>query len=214
MFNVKTIINRFVDYFAFAKNPQSNIFKLMQIFSDELIALEQTNKRILDWRDIDNAQGVALNLIGENINQPRGVATDEVYRILLKSKIARNLSDGSINTIIQVLSIALNTDPSTIKIIEKWNDPHDAEPAAISLIELPLARINEAGMDPINFVRIVQRTVAGGIKVGTIELEGTFEFGTTLMEADNEQGFADIDGTVGGYFGAVFSPSDEQELPI
>lgn len=212
MFDLKSIMRRFTDYFA--KYPGSNISKLMQIFADELQELEQTNKRILEWRDVDKAEGQALDLIGENINQPRGVATDEVYRILLKSKIARNLSDGAINTILQVLSVALNTHPSEIKIVEKWNDPLEPEPAAISLIELPLARINESGIDPVNFVRIVQRTVAAGVKVGAIELEGTFEFGTTAMQIDNGKGFADIDGMIGGYFGAVFSPSSDQELPI
>ncbi|TQR21789.1 DUF2612 domain-containing protein [Psychrobacillus vulpis] len=212
MFSAKLIMKRFADYFA--KQPSSNLSKLISIFSDELLELQKTNETILEWRDIDKSKGKALDLIGENVNQSRGKATDEVYRILLKSKIARNLSDGSINTIIQVISIALSTEPSTIKIVEKWNDIDDPEPAAIKLIELPLTKINEAGLDPINFIRIIQRTVAAGVKVGVIELAGTFEFGTTAMEIDNLKGFGNIDGTIGGYFGAVFIPSSDQELPI
>ncbi|WP_419957206.1 hypothetical protein [Psychrobacillus psychrotolerans] len=212
MFEAKAIVSRFVDYFN--KEPNSNISKLMKIFSDELIALNTTTKRVGDWRDIDSAKGVALDDTGTNINQPRGVATDEVYRILLKSKIARNLSDGSINTIIQVLATALSVPPTQIRIEEKWNDSLDPEPAAIKLIELPLAKINEAGLDPVNFVRIVQKTVAAGVKVGIIELTGTFEFGTTAMIVDNLKGFGNIEGTIGGYFGAAFSPSTDQELPI
>lgn len=212
MFSTKQIMTRFADYFA--KHPTSNLSKLICIFSDELLELQKTNKTILEWRDIDKAKGQGLDLIGENVNQSRGKATDEVYRILLKSKIARNLSDGSINTIIQVISIALSTEPSTIKIVEKWNDIDDPEPAAIKLIELPLTKINEAGLDPINFIRIIQRTVAAGVKVGVIELAGTFEFGTTAMEIDNLKGFGNVDGTIGGYFGAVFIPTTDQELPI
>ena len=212
MFSTKTIMSRFADYFA--KQPDSNLSKLISIFSDELAVLENTNKQILLWREIDNAKGHALDLIGENVIQNRGVATDEVYRILLKSKIARNLSDGTINTIIQVISIALSTDPSTIKIMEKWNDIDEPEPAAIKLIELPLTKINEAGLDPLNFIRIIQRTVAAGVKVGVIELSGTFEFGTIAMEVDNLKGFGNIDGTIGGYLGAVYIPSTDQELPI
>ena len=213
MFSTKTIMSRFADYFA--KYPSSNLSKLISIFSDELIVLENTNKQIMLWREIDNAKGNALDLIGENVIQNRGVATDEVYRILLKSKIARNLSDGTINTIIKVISIALSTDPSTIKIVEKWNDADEPEPAAIKLIELPLTKINEAGLDPLNFIRIIQRTVAAGVKVGVIELSGTFEFGDETNVIDNLKGFGDVNNeSIGGYLGAVYTPANDQELPI
>lgn len=206
-------MSRFVDYFA--KHPSSNLSKLISIFSDELMELQRTNKSILEWRDIDKARGKALDLIGENVSQSRGKATDEVYRILLKSKIARNLSDGSINTIIQVISIALSTEPSTIKIVEKWNDIDGPEPAAIKLIELPLTKINEAGLDPLNFIRIIQRTVAAGVKVGTIELSGTFEFGDETNAIDIVKGFGDInDESIGGYLGAIYTPNTDNELPI
>lgn len=213
MFSLKDIISRFTDYFD--KQPNSNISKLMKIFSDELQTLNMTIERVGEWRDIDNAKGVVLDDAGTNIKQPRGVATDEVYRILLKSKIARNLSDGSINTIIQVLATALSCEYKDIKIKEKWTDELNPEPAAIQVIELPLVKINEAGLDPTNFARIVQRTVAGGIKVGVIELTGTFEFGDTSNAVDNTKGFGDInDSTKGGYLGAAYTPAVDNELPI
>lgn len=206
---------RFVDYFK--KDNTSNIAKLMRIFSEQMLELEQTINRVGDWRDIDNAEGKALDDIGTNVNQPRGKATDEVYRILLKSKIARNLSDGSINTIIKVLATALSVHPSEIRIQEKWHDKLEPEPAAIKLMELPLKRINEAGMDPANFVRIVQKTVAAGVKVQAIELSGTFEFGDAFAttNVDVTKGFGDsTDANVGGYLGAVYTPANDYELPI
>lgn len=212
MYSVKEIISLFTDFFR--KDEDSNLYKLISLFADELALLKDTNQLIIDWRDIDKAQGKALDLIGENINQSRGVATDEVYRILLKSKIARNLSDGTINTIINVIAIALSTDKKNIKIIEGWTDADNPEPASIKLMEMPLDAINKAGIDPTNFVRIIQKTVAGGVKVQSIELNGTFEFGDTSMQIDNNKGFADIDGTIGGYLGAAFSPSSNRDLPI
>lgn len=213
MFSTKSIVKKFVDYFD--KSPDSNISKLMSIFADEVQAVKATNDRIRQWRDIDDAEGIGLDLIGQNVNQPRGVATDEVYRILLKSKIARNLSDGTIDTIIQVLAVALSVEPKLIKIREKWNDPDEPEPAAIKVIELPLGKLNEAGLDPANFARIVRRTVAAGVKVGLIELSGTFEFGDVSNSIDNKKGFGDInDANIGGYFGAVYTPPQDNELPI
>lgn len=213
MFSTKSIVKRFSDYFD--KTPDSNISKLMSIFSAEAQEIKETNDRIRQWRNIDDAEGVGLDLIGQNVNQSRGVANDEVYRILLKSKIARNLSDGTIDMIIQVLAIALSIDPKMIKIKEKWNDQEEPEPAAIKVIELPLTKLNEAGLDPTNFVRIVQRTVAAGVKVGVIELTGTFEFGDLTNSIDNTKGFGDInDDTIGGYLGAAYAPSQDNELPI
>lgn len=215
MFSTKEIVSRFVDHFK--KDSTSNIAKLMHIFSDQLLKLNETTERVRDWRDIDHAQGKALDDIGSNVNQPRGKATDEVYRILLKSKIARNLSDGSINTIINVIAVALSVPPSQIRIVEKWHDELEPEPAALKLIEIPLQRINEAGLDPLNFVRIVQKTVAAGIKVDAIELAGTFEFGDSFATSniDVSKGFGNInDETVGGYLGAVYTPAHDFELPI
>lgn len=220
MFSTKEIVSRFVDYFKKENTSNiamSNITKLMHIFSDQLLELHETTERVGDWRDIDHAQGKALDDIGSNVNQPRGKATDEVYRILLKSKIARNLSDGSINTIINVIAVALSVPPSQIRIVEKWHDELEPEPAALKLIEMPLQRINEAGLDPINFVRIVQKTVAAGIKVDAIELAGTFEFGDAYASSnfDASKGFGDIDNeSIGGYFGAVYTPATDYELPI
>lgn len=212
MHNVKEVIKYFVD--RFKKSPDSILYKLISLFTEELELLDDTNNLMLEWRDIDKAQGPALDLIGENINQKRGVATDEVYRVLLKSKIARNLSDGTINTIINVIATALSTDKKNINIVEGWTDETNPEQASIKLMEMPLEAINKAGLDPSNFVRIIQKTVAGGVKVRSVELTGTFEFGDTSMATDNNKGFADIDGTVGGYLGAAFSPSSNQDLPI
>lgn len=212
MYKLENILKRFAGLFN--KSRDSNLSKLITIFSEQFQDIEQTNETIKKWRLIDDAEGVGLDKIGENIRQPRGTATDEIYRVLLKSKIARSLSTGDLNTIIRVLSIALDTSPSEIRIKEKWNDEHDPEPAAISVIEVPIKRLNEVGMDIEQFSSIVQMTVAAGVRVESVELQGTFEFGTIPMIDDMEKGFSDVDGEIGGYFGAAFKSGQDQELPM
>lgn len=214
MITTQDILRRLTD--VYKKDPNSNIGKLICILAGQLTALEDTQSRIRTWRDIDQAKGTTLSRIGENVVQPRGVATDEVYRILIKSKIARNLSKGDINTIISVLATALNVPYSDIKIEELYSDPTSAEPAAIKVIQLPIDRLNEIGMDPVQFARIVQRTVAAGVRVGVIELTGTFSFSSQLAvsETDANAGLSDDAQTTGGFFGAVYSPGQEQDLPI
>lgn len=214
MYSVEKVLERFQFFFDKSKNPDSNIVKLMRIFSDQLQDISDTQQTTLEWRNIDRAKGQALDLIGETVNQARGTATDEVYRLLLKSKLARSLSDGGINTIIRVLAIALDAPYEEIKVQEKWNDELDPEPAAISLIEIPIVRLNEIGLDGIQFARIVQRTVAAGVKVNVIELKGTFQLGGLPMINNIERGLSDVEGTIGGYLGAVFVPAEDQDLPI
>jgi hypothetical protein len=211
MYEANDVLGKLSDHFK--KNPDSNLGKVFTVFSEQLKDIEVTNTTIREWKSIDNAKGYGLDVIGKELNQPRGIATDEIYRVLLKSKNARNRSNGDINTMIRVLALALNTEYENILIREQWNDPVDPQEAAISLIELPIKQLNEVGLEPSQFAAIVKRTAAAGVKVSAIELTGTFEFGSTLT-TDSEKGFSDINGTTGGYFGAVFVSGQNQELPL
>ncbi|MED5050668.1 DUF2612 domain-containing protein [Anoxybacillus rupiensis] len=208
------MLNRLTD--RYKKDPNSNIGKVIKILADELDLIKETFDRIEEWRDVEKAEGAVLNDLGANIGQPRGAATDEIYRVLLRSKVARNFSDGTIDTIIRVLSIALNTDPKEVRIQELHNDPISPEPAAIGLIQIPLRRLNEIGMSPRQFAQIVQKTAAAGVRVASIELSGTFSFSSlpSQSEYSDTQGFADIDQTIGGYLGAMFTDADDTNLPV
>ncbi len=210
MISVRDLLRRLPDFFN--KQAESTLGKLLSIIAEELAKLETTQNRIRLWRDIDNAQGTTLDRIGVNVGQSRGTASDEVYRILIKSKIARNRSTGDINTIIRVLSVALSCPPSDVKIEEMWASAVP-EPAAISLIKLPMDKLNAAGMDLIQFARIVKRAVAAGVRVGAIELSGTFSFSGEGV-ASSPFGFADLFGTTGGTLGAVYAPNSSTDLPI
>lgn len=208
------MIKRLTD--VYKKNPLSNIGKIIKILTDEMDELKETFERIEEWENVDKAEGLVLDDHGENVVQARGSASDEVYRIMLKSKVARNLSDGAINTIIRVLAIALNVKYKEIRIKELYNDSENPEPAAIGLIQIPMRRLNEVGMSAKQFVAIVQKTVGSGIRVANVELTGTFQFSSKRneIEMDNTKGFADIDQTTGGFFGALFTDSDDTNIPV
>lgn len=197
---------------VYDKRPTSNIAKLLRILSDQLEDIKGTFNLIDEWRDIDKAKGKTLDLIGTNVNQWRGTSTDEIYRILIKSKIARGLSTGDINTIIEILSTALNCNPSEIGIKQHYEDGTGS--AAISINEIPITRLNEVGMSGEQFGLLVKKIVAAGIKVNQVELTGTFQFASSNnTELDPNAGFSDIEGTTGGYFGAAFNPG-QITLPI
>lgn len=161
MYNVRDLVGLFTDHFR--KDPESNTYKLMRLFSGELQTLKATNDRILEWRDIDAAEGKTLDLIGQNINQPRGRANDARYRIMLKTKIARNLSDGTINGLIKSISYVLQVDKSLIQIGELWRVLN--EPAAIAVEEIPLDKISNAGLTSDEFETILQSFVSAGVRL-------------------------------------------------
>lgn len=199
---------------AYNKNPDSNMGKLIGVMVSEFEELQSVFQTIDDWRSVDKAEGQALDDMGIDINQYRGMASDEIYRILLKSKTARDLSTGDTNTIIDVLSMAIDADKSDIGITETWMDEHDPEPCGIKLIEIPISRLNEIGMTGNQFAKFVAATVAAGIYVQSIELQGTFEYGGLPLENDSEKGFSNVEMTIGGYYGTVYQPDNEQDLPL
>ncbi|MEJ8306672.1 hypothetical protein [Saccharibacillus sacchari] len=213
MFDLKTMLRRFTD--VYNKDPNSNIGLLISILHGQLASVLATFERTREWKSIDAAEGVGLDRIGENVVQPRGASTDEVYRVLLKSKVARNLSTSDIDTIIRVLALALDADPSEVKIRPKWADKDDPEPAALSLIKVPIRRLNEVGMSPFQFAQIIQQTVAAGVRVAQIELAGTFRLSPKYAEVvKGTNGLADDEMTRGGRLGEVYVPGDDYALPI
>ncbi|QCT02734.1 hypothetical protein E6C60_2019 [Paenibacillus algicola] len=213
MFSLKDMLGRLTD--VYNKSSTSNIGKLIGILHGQLQQVSDSLETIREWRDIDKAKGTTLDRIGENIVQARGAASDEVYRVLLKSKIARNLSKTDVNTIIQVLALALDCPYADIRIEPKYTDSSEPEPAAIKLIRVPTKRLNEVGMSPLQFGQIIQKTVAAGVRVAQIELTGTFRLSSVYDQLQTgPTGLADVDMTTGGSLGEVYVPGNDYVLPI
>lgn len=207
------LINLLTDNYT--KRPGSIIGKLFKIIASEFQLIQDTFNKIEEYRDIDKAIGYTLDKAGSNIKQYRGAATDEIYRILIKGKRARDMSTGDINTIIRVTAQSIDADYSEIEIVETYNDPVEPEPAAIKLMKIPLEKINKAGMSSVQFGRMIAKTLGAGIGLKEIRMEGTFEFGDIGEAYDNAKGFGDInDANIGGYLGASYSPAADVDLPI
>lgn len=198
---------------AYAKDPDSNVGRLLAIAATEIDQLRVTIERVGEWHDIDNAEGATLDRIGYDIQQWRGQATDPVYRILIRSKIARNLSDGSINVMIRVLAVTLNTDEAEITVRPLWADV-DPEPAAV-FVSVPAQLLNAVGLSLAQFGRICNKIVAAGVRAHVL-FQGTFQLSSQVdaVELDSEKGLADLEQTIGGTLGAVYDPEYDPDLPL
>ncbi len=201
---------------AYTKNPNSNVGKLLVILSGELDELNRTLEKIEQWRDVNQAEGTTLDLIGQGIGQARGQATDEVMRILIRARVAQNLSNGTFNSVLNALSKSLNTTPDNFEIIPLYNHPIDAEPAALSVTGLPLNVLNASGLTVRQFGQIAQKVVGAGVRVTVVQVVGTFSFSsqTNTSETDVNAGFAPLDQSTGGTLGDAYDPENEIDLPI
>ncbi|MEG3016085.1 MAG: hypothetical protein RR820_05835, partial [Carnobacterium sp.] len=86
---------------AFAKTKETNFGKLFIILSEQVNGVTQTVEKIENWRSIDEAKGIVLDKIGADLEQYRGMADDEIYRLLIKSRIIRAQSSGTFDDIIR-----------------------------------------------------------------------------------------------------------------
>lgn len=195
---------------AYRKDTDSNNYKILNIQKIEIDGIKKDTEDVYNTLDLDQATGKTLDLYGDMLGQARGYATDDQYRVMIKAKIVRNLMTGSLDSIINAGCLMFGCDPSEMHIVE------DESPAAVKIISLPYRVINYVGLSASQVVELIIKLVPVGITVKSAELQGTFEFGTTDSEYDEEKGFADSETspTMGGYLGYIYSAENEQPLPI
>ena len=192
---------------AYRKTPDSNNAKILEIERHEVSQLRESIADIYDSLDIDKATGKTLDLYGDMLGQKRGKANDGQYRIILKNRILRNLTNGDYNSVIKAICLVFGCNPSEVQLAEAADRP------SVELKGLPYSAINACGLTPEDAIKIVFNLIPVGVKTESIMFEGTFEFGAETIEIDAAKGFGNIEQTTGGYFG--FMASDmESTLPI
>lgn len=184
----KKVMNRITDNYN--RNENSNISKMMKLAANHIQENEELLQQLSDWRDIDQAEGVTLDYIGRNIGQDRMGFDDLVFRVLLKSRIIRNNSDGSIPTILKFLSFILGVDKQYIKIQEKWKT---GKPVGM-YIEIDIEYAVAIGIPLEEFGAIVNSMVVGGVHVDLYYI-GSFMFSDNVdqIQEDADHGFLSAD---------------------
>lgn len=182
---------------AFKKALDSNNYKLLHINSESKSGIEQTFDDLNRLLDIDNADGVYLDMYGKMFNVKRGQDSDDKYRIQIKSKIGQNFTDGRHEKIIEILAFVLQCDTSDIKL------KNGETTGSVVIEDIPLNVLITAGFDTSRVNSLIEDLLPVGVTLKSFVYSGTFEFGTGENEQDNTKGFANADGTIGGYLGLV-----------
>lgn len=207
MFNSTNHVKNLPDYYK--KDAESNNYRLLEVEKCAVSDLRADIASVLSVLDLNEASGRTLDLYGEMMNQPRGVATDSQYIYMIKSKIMRNISSGDYGSVVRAICMTFDCDPSEVLILEK------EEPCVVELVVLPLSVINKAGLTTRQTVAMIKQLLPVGITLESFLFEGTFTFSALETEYDASAGFCDVeDGVIGGYFGILYGEDDEPILPI
>lgn len=198
---------------SYCKSKDCNNYKLFQCITPEFDLLV---RQILELRksiNIDYAHGGTLDKIALNVNQARGSVNDIVLRTLMKAKIAADMSEGTIDTLLDVIGFIIGDETNKSQVEEMYNDSENPEPAAINII-VPAEGIIDAGVTLGQFVALITNIKAAGVRVYA-NLQGTFEFGEIAEYGpEYDTGFADIEQTTGGSLGILYDPENDEPLPI
>lgn len=194
---------------ALTKNPESNIGKILFVFNQQYEDIQNTLQTMQEWINVDKAEGKELDAIGADINQPRGLANDAQYRMMIRSKRARAQSDGTWNAIINTMAKTLNcktTDLSFKSVIEKGG----TEPLALVIERIPLKTVIDAQLTANQLIAFVEQVTPGDVRVAEANFEGTFRFSSKYDEPEYNTDYGFGKGTLS----LIIVPSNDVTLPI
>lgn len=193
---------------ALTKNPTSNIGKILFVFNQQYGDIQTTLQTMKEWVNVDKAEGKELDAIGADINQPRGLANDAQYRMMIRSKRARAQSDGTWNAIINTMATTLNCKTTDLKfssVIEQGG----TEPLALVVEKIPIKTISDAQITPSQLIRFIEQVAPGDVRVASANFQGTFRF--SKIYDTPEYGDYGLDK---GTFSLILVPSQDIALPI
>ncbi len=117
----------FTDLLIQQYKEKPNFVLWQKAFADECNKIEQAIFELINEFNIDNGEGITLDIIGKILGLERQGRVDEAYRTLLKIKAEINFSSGTPEAIIKTAINLYNaTDVQLVNIppakIQLWQD--------------------------------------------------------------------------------------------
>lgn len=97
-------------------DPNSNLFGICDELNSILERGSDIGDKIVDWHAIDNAEGTTLDLIAEQYQVSRPDSDDDFLRFLIRLKREVSHSDGTINSLENVIANSLEIDPKELHV--------------------------------------------------------------------------------------------------
>jgi len=175
---------------------------LIRVYLRQLQDVEDALFEIILERDLDNAVGVQLNVIGNLVGQPRTTSDDNRYRTSIRARIAINLSDSTPEDVIKV-ALLLLVDGESFKLREE-----------------PPAQLRVTVLDPLTsgdadlIEELLEATDPGGVRL-LLQFNDTLALPADKLTMNDDTsgapatggGLGDtVSGQSGGKLDAVFGP--------
>ncbi len=163
-YDLNTLLNELPVSLAYSED--SNNAKLLSFYADSMVDVENLLNTINAWRDIDSAQGKALDYYGEDHNVYRNGADDNFYRFMIKTKRLQRMTDGTYDSIIKLVCQSLGADYGEINVRPMYES--SGEPDAIEITNIPADYIDDDRKERLLFERL-QASLAAGIRLANVE---------------------------------------------
>lgn len=155
---------------AYAKNTDSNIYKLLQLVNLLYNDLQIDLKCIDKSRDIHEATGKTLDRYGEMISVTRGGATDEQYRTKILSQIARYVTESDCNSVISAIAHIFDVPVTNISIIE--------EDMKVDILGLTMEMLEKSGYKSREIEAMIRGLIPIGVEMSPPKYAGTLKIVT------------------------------------
>lgn len=191
---------------SYAREKTSNNYKLLNLNEQAVEQLKKDMNDVLNALDITQATGRTLELYGEMVGQKRGTLNDEQYRYMILTRMGMNVVQGNYDTVIESAMSIFNCKASDIILQD------GKMPCRVEVVTFPLEVLVSAGFSSEQAVALLESLLPAGVTIETANFGGTFEFADTADEYDELAGFANIEQTIGGYFGLL--QGEDENSPI
>lgn len=122
LFDTETLMNEIS--WQWYKQPDGNYYKLMDIFTSNINAVDDLAQKVADWRDIGNAQGAILDMLGQNYNVKRVSDDDDFYRFMIRSQQIASRANGTADDILSLITRTLDVNPNNIHLTRTAEPNH------------------------------------------------------------------------------------------
>lgn len=152
------------------KNEESSFNKKLKLLAEEMEEIKTAFIDIDEVKNLKEAFGENLDNYGANIGENRKGNNDKLYRLLIRIKIAENTSNGSINHIVNALSLAIDKPLEEIYVQEGWDFIDEQQPASI-FVSFPSQVFGNYNINYERFIELFNNVVGGGISTDFFVIE-------------------------------------------
>lgn len=162
---------------SLAYEEDTNNAKLLSLYADGMQDTLTLLQKINDWRDLDNAEGAALDMIGDDRGVYRNGADDDFYRFEIKTKQLQRVTDGTYNSLIKLVCDALDAKYSDVNVRPMYEST--GEPDAVEITNIPGHYINDERKEQLLYDRL-QGVLDAGIRLANVEFIKEFNLQHTI----------------------------------